>query len=161
LVFLFSGLWHGAAWNFVVWGAYHGFFLVIDKVFWLRISQKLPSIVNTAITFIIVLFGWVLFRAASLSEAVYFSKVMLGLASPTVALDIPSAVLIDNRAIFIMVIAFTLSFVPKFQIEPISVRIPQGAFGLVTKGAAVAILLILSTSFMASRGYTPFLYFRF
>ena len=69
VVFLISGLWHGAAWNFVVWGAFHGVFLIADRMFFIRFTHfigKYPSIV---ITYFITLIGWVLFRAESLPFA--------------------------------------------------------------------------------------------
>ena len=98
LVFLVSGLWHGAAWNFIIWGAYHGAFLVFDKVLWLKISERFPKFFNVAITFVIVLFGWVLFRSESLSNALQYAGIMIGLNSPSELLLIPRAVLIDNRS---------------------------------------------------------------
>jgi alginate O-acetyltransferase complex protein AlgI len=69
VVFLISGLWHGAAWNFVVWGGFHGLFLIADRMFFIRFTKfigKFPSII---ITYIITLIGWVLFRAESLEFA--------------------------------------------------------------------------------------------
>jgi alginate O-acetyltransferase complex protein AlgI len=57
LVFLLSGLWHGASWNFILWGMFHGSFLTFDKLFWLKYSQKLPRVFNVAITFLVI-FSW-------------------------------------------------------------------------------------------------------
>ncbi|RME19944.1 MAG: MBOAT family protein, partial [Bacteroidetes bacterium] len=62
IVFLLSGWWHGAGWNFVLWGAYHGLFLVLERYRLLRIYEHLPSLLRVAVTFIIVVTGWVLFR---------------------------------------------------------------------------------------------------
>ena len=64
-----GGLWHGAAWTFVIWGAYHGMFLVLDRLFWLQASRALPRAVRIAVTFAVVLIGWVLFRAESMPAA--------------------------------------------------------------------------------------------
>lgn len=161
LVFLISGLWHGAAWNFIIWGAYHGAFLVIDKVFWLRFSQRIPRFINVALTFLIVLFGWVLFRSSSLFEALNYSAVMLGIHEPTSNLLLPRAMLIDNRSIFVLCIAALLSFVPKFRIEPIAIVVADRPLKAFSYCAQILFLLILSTAYLASRGYTPFLYFRF
>jgi alginate O-acetyltransferase complex protein AlgI len=72
IVFFVSGMWHGANWTFIFWGLYHGTFLVIDKVFWLKTSKRLLGIVNTAITFFLVMLGWVFFRAGSMTEATNF-----------------------------------------------------------------------------------------
>lgn len=72
ICFLISGLWHGANWNFVIWGAYNGFFLVLDKLGWLGISNYLPRAINVALTFIFVMFGWVIFRTTSVTELLNF-----------------------------------------------------------------------------------------
>ena len=61
VVFLISGLWHGASWNFVIWGAYHGLFLVLDKMFLLKVLNKIGGFFSTIFTFITVMIGWVLF----------------------------------------------------------------------------------------------------
>ena len=76
VVFLLSGLWHGAAWNFVVWGAFHGLFLVLERLFlgeWLRRAGRLPAV---AFTFFITLIGWALFRAETLGSALDYIQVL-------------------------------------------------------------------------------------
>ncbi|MBT3748154.1 MAG: MBOAT family protein, partial [Bacteroidetes bacterium] len=65
IVFLISGLWHGAAWNFVVWGAFHGLFLVLDRLFLAKLTQRMGKIPAVILTYVITLVGWVLFRAES------------------------------------------------------------------------------------------------
>jgi alginate O-acetyltransferase complex protein AlgI len=62
LVFLLSGLWHGASWNFVIWGAFHGFFLILDRLFLKKVLNSIPKVFSILITFIITMFGWVIFR---------------------------------------------------------------------------------------------------
>ena len=75
IVFLISGLWHGASWNFVAWGAFHGLFLVLDKMFLLKVLDKMGGFFANLLTFIIVMIGWVLFRSDSLDFAfVYIGK---------------------------------------------------------------------------------------
>jgi len=75
-IFLFSGLWHGAAWNFVLWGAYHGFFLILDRLFFLKFSEKIGKLPSITITFFITIIGWVLFRAETLHQAGYYIQAM-------------------------------------------------------------------------------------
>jgi alginate O-acetyltransferase complex protein AlgI len=60
-VFLISGLWHGSSWKFVVWGAFHGFFLVMDRLFLLKLTSKIGKIPRVVLTYIITLIGWVIF----------------------------------------------------------------------------------------------------
>ncbi|MCA8973658.1 MAG: MBOAT family protein [Planctomycetes bacterium] len=79
LTMLLGGLWHGAAWNFLAWGAYQGFWLVIERLIGKRPWYGLaPRLLRVAITFVLVLFGWVLFRARDLGHAVRYAATMLG-----------------------------------------------------------------------------------
>lgn len=72
ITFLISGLWHGASWTFVIWGAFHGFLLIIEKALNLKPGQhKLTKIIRTTITFLLVCIGWIFFRANSVSDALY------------------------------------------------------------------------------------------
>src|SRR5204863_4441705 len=90
-VFFLCGLWHGASWNFVVWGLWHGLFLVIERV----LGTHKPSAISHqpwgvrswpiwphVYTMLVVMIGWVFFRADTLAAAVGFLKAMAGLASP-------------------------------------------------------------------------------
>ncbi len=70
IVFLVTGLWHGANWTFVVWGLFHGFFLIIERLGLLNFLKKLPSFLQVSYTFLIVSLGWVFFRTSSITDAV-------------------------------------------------------------------------------------------
>ena len=76
ICFLASGLWHGAAWTYVLWGAYHGLFLVLERLFLLRWLTRLPAPIANAITLVVVMIGWTLFRAASLPQLSAFLYAM-------------------------------------------------------------------------------------
>jgi alginate O-acetyltransferase complex protein AlgI len=79
LVFLVSGLWHGAAWNFVAWGAFHGIFLVFDKLFLLKFLNRIPKLIAISFTFIISMLGWVIFRIEDFNSALdYYSILFTG-----------------------------------------------------------------------------------
>ncbi|HEY0789792.1 MAG TPA: MBOAT family O-acyltransferase [Chthoniobacterales bacterium] len=68
LCFLLSGLWHGAAWNFIIWGAFHGLMLIADRLFWKGLQRQLPRLLNVAITFFLVMMSWVIFRCSSFAQ---------------------------------------------------------------------------------------------
>lgn len=165
-VFILSGLWHGASWNFVLWGAYHGFFLVTDKLWWLGRVEKLPKALGIAATFLIVLFGWLLFRAPDLPFAVCFAGRMLGLADRVPGeFPIPGSLLIGARARLTLGIAALLSFVPVSE----SLRSlrdwwttgtsPETRAALGFSG--VLALCFLSLSYLSNSAFNPFIYFRF
>ena len=69
LVFLISGLWHGASWDFVIWGAFHGLFLILDRLFLIKLLSKTGKFFSTFFTFFVVLIGWVFFRMNSFHDA--------------------------------------------------------------------------------------------
>ncbi|MEM9022100.1 MAG: MBOAT family protein, partial [Bacteroidota bacterium] len=77
-VFLVSGLWHGASWNFVLWGAYHGLFLILDRLFLMKLYARIGRLPSVAITFFLVVIGWVFFRLEDLDQALAFIGVLFG-----------------------------------------------------------------------------------
>jgi alginate O-acetyltransferase complex protein AlgI len=166
VVFFLSGLWHGANWTFIVWGLYHGFFLVIDRLFWLKLSLRLGRVINTLLTFVLVLVGWVLFRSDTLAQALTYLGHMFDVVHywtlPRVVLR---GTVIHNEGLFVFFVATLLCFVPLCPSwEAISRRLEeklstmQVAF---VKFAASAACLILSALAIATTDYSPFIYFRF
>lgn len=77
IVFLFSGLWHGASWNFVLWGAFHGTFLVIERIGFERFLKKIPSVIQTFYAFMAVMAGWVLFRTETFGDALMYYRALV------------------------------------------------------------------------------------
>src|SRR5690606_4990175 len=76
LVFLVTGLWHGASWSFVFWGLFHGLFIILERLGLGRLLKKLPSPISHTYTLIVVIFGWVFFRADTLKDAMTYIKRM-------------------------------------------------------------------------------------
>lgn len=158
LVFLISGFWHGAAWNFVVWGAFHGFFLIADRIFLLKVYSfigKYPAII---ITFIITLIGWVLFRSENLTYATdYLGGMFSFTAGP--------AVYISQKVWMILIIGAIFGFwgafgnIEKWQMKLFDKK--QKMSTLVIMTAASVILFIISLAAITSSGFNPFIYFRF
>jgi alginate O-acetyltransferase complex protein AlgI len=86
ITMLLGGLWHGAGWTFVLWGGMHGLFLAVNQA-WRKLGISLPKIVAWMITFLAVVFSWVLFRASSISDAVEMFKAMTGIKPIEMPLD--------------------------------------------------------------------------
>ncbi len=76
IIFLLTGFWHGAAWSFVLWGAYHGLFLILERLGLGRILKKLPALFRHIYTLLAVMCGWVFFRAESIGDAFLYLKCM-------------------------------------------------------------------------------------
>jgi len=158
-VFLISGLWHGAAWNFVVWGAFHGLFLVLDRLFLLGFYKKVGKIPSIIITFTITLVGWVLFRAQDLGYAWMYIKEMFVPDLEGVAISF------DSRFYTIIIIAFFFAFWGGFKnIEKWQERLyakDQKNRRILIMVLVSIILVIISISAITSQGFNPFIYFRF
>jgi len=86
LTMLLGGLWHGAAWTFVVWGALHGSFLVVNHL-WAKCNIELPKYISWVLTFTCVVFAWVFFRSSNINDALLISKAMIGLNGFVVPAD--------------------------------------------------------------------------
>lgn len=156
IVFLISGFWHGASWNFLFWGFYHGFFLIIERLFLKRFLESLPTIVGIMYTFIVVLIGWVFFRTEDFNYSLRFIQKMF-------SFQFEIQVLPDIEFWFSLTISFVLSiFFAKwnfFQTVVQSLSSPRSN-SFISLSASF-ILLLLSTSWIISQGFNPFIYFRF
>ena len=79
IVWLTTGIWHGASWNFIVWGVYFGIFIMLEKAFFIKILNKIPNIFQHIYLLLVVVFGWVIFSQPTLIEAIEYIKIMIGL----------------------------------------------------------------------------------
>ena len=166
IVFLISGLWHGASWTFILWGVYHGMFLIADRVFWARVSEKLPAFVNVVLTFLVVRVGWVLFRSASLAQAGDLLTLMTEFSS--LGSPLPnsfSAAFMSNREVVMFWVACLLCFVPASEsCRRVLLKI-WSARSEATRTSLIAgcsfTLFILSVVTLSGTDFSPFLYFEF
>ena len=156
IVFLLSGFWHGANWTFLLWGAFHGFFLILDRLVVLEHGKNLPIALRRAYTFLIVVFGWALFRADSAGQAfaLWQRLCFIGSGSASILLtDIAS-----NRALAILLAAsLSATLLPA--------RLPTvpgfAAIRSLSKGCLALALFFLSTLSLVNSQFHPFIYFRF
>ncbi len=160
VVFLISGLWHGAAWNFVAWGAFHGLFLILDRIFFIKFMKSIGKYPAILITFVITLVGWVLFRAETLTQAVWFTKTMFSFQNMEITL------FLNNEFWTILTIAAFFSFVtiskPGLKLEEIIFyKESYNLKGTFVMTLVSILLLIVCVSSITSSGFNPFIYFRF
>lgn len=157
LVWLLTGLWHGAAWNFIIWGIYYGLLLLFEKLFLNKLLNKLPSIINWLYTFIIVMIGWMIFRSNSLNELLLFIKTMFSYKQTDWITILADNLSTFNSLIFI-VPAFILSF-------PILKKIKEKYSGktiyIILTNILLLMLFIMCIVYLTSSSYNPFIYFRF
>lgn len=156
-VFFLCGLWHGAAYGFIIWGVYHGFLLIVERVLVVRFDFRPSGWTGQAVTFLLVMIGWVFFRAPSLSAALDHLSAMAGLhAVPAAAPVVPFQLLPDN--ITFLVVATVCAVFPVERLRNIGL---PGAAMASLQGLAALSLMTYSCVLIAANGFNPFIYFRF
>lgn len=159
MVFLLSGLWHGASWNFVIWGGFHGFFLILDRLFLLKVTKKIGDFASIALTFFITMIGWVIFKIEDLGALKIFLKKMFTYDGVWEWSNTHSFHLM-------LIIAFVLSFAYPFKIgKKLELYFYQkNSYFLkehfIFSGVSI-LLFILCISYITTSGFNPFIYFRF
>ena len=155
IVWGLTGFWHGAAWNFLLWGLYYGVLLVVEK-FWLgKVLDKLPSVLRWLYTFFVVNLGWVFFHLSDPAFLSYALHVMFRWQ----ATDWPR-VLTANSDILLGILWFPLAFLFSFPVWKKLPR-PKGWKGALAADLGYGILLMLCILYILSSSYNPFIYFRF
>jgi len=163
IVFLLCGLWHGASFAFAVWGLYHGFFLVIERMGVQAWMDRRPALLRHAYAMFVVLVGWVFFRAETLTDALAYLAAMCGVVSGDAALH-PVALYVDSLFV-VAVAAGILGSTP--WLPRVRAWTNAHAHGPLRAGLEVATVLglaavLLGSVFELSAGvYNPFIYFRF
>lgn len=154
IVFFTTGFWHGASFNFIVWGLYYGVFLVLERLQWGKILNKLPKVLQHFYTLVLVLVGWVFFRANDLSAALEYIKGMFVPAgSDLVYLNYHM-----NLQYWFCLFAGIVLSIPHRKIET---RIRSTKAGYWLMDILVFVVFLLAICYMVGSGYSPFLYFRF
>ncbi len=158
IVFLVTGFWHGAAWNFIFWGLWHGMFIIFEKMTgWHKKEGRLIATIQHIYCIFIFVIGWVIFRAENLPYALQYLKNMFGLIKEhTITYELPYYV--DNAEIVAFVVAFVCSI-------PIFAKISEPKNNRAVYQCVINLwlmfLFIVSTAFIAVSTYNPFIYFRF
>ncbi|TLD70926.1 MBOAT family protein [Phragmitibacter flavus] len=152
---LLGGLWHGASWNFVAWGAIHGGVLALERWFGKHASlARLPRVIKMAYTLVIVLVGWVFFRAENFEVAVGYLKVMfVGAEVRPTALMLQAELLSGANLVTMAVGLFAVWLMPNTQTILRRFVLWKAVLGLV--------LFVVAVAMMFTSGFSPFLYFQF
>jgi len=160
LVFFLTGIWHGASWNFVIWGLYHGSFLILERLGLERLLQKAPGLFSRFYTLGIVVLGWVLFRLEDFVLLKFVLKKMFAFA-PAVKEVYGLKYFLNNYQLFVLSIGILFSF-PVYRLISNYIKLPVRHPGYrISSDLAYVALFVLSLSIMASTTFNPFIYFRF
>lgn len=157
-VFLISGLWHGAAWTFIAWGAFHGIFLILDRLFLLKALAKIGKLPATLFTFLVTMVGWVIFRSDSMGQAFsYIGKLFSFNFGKTGYLGIEFIAILSIAVLFSFITAFKLG--KKLENKILYASYTNARYFLMA--VCCIVLLLISLANISASGFNPFIYFRF
>jgi alginate O-acetyltransferase complex protein AlgI len=154
IVFFLCGLWHGAAYTFIVWGLYHGLLLVLERLGRQWFALSIPGPIAWVYTIVAVMIGWVIFRAESLPHAMSFLKAMFDFST---AQSDTSFALPPDKLVYLLAGAAIacVPFAGRF-------RFSSGEYNFsIIQGACSVALLAYSAAVMSVSNFNPFIYFRF
>ena len=159
IVWALTGFWHGAGWNFVMWGLYYFLFLVLEKLFMLKVLDKLPAFVRHIYALFIIVIGWVIFACDDTSVLLPYLGSMFGANGLTGGLDL---YLLTTRAALLVILCIASTQLPKRLAAFVGRKLCLGEeSSFCIKAAATILLLALCMMFLVVDSYNPFLYFRF
>jgi alginate O-acetyltransferase complex protein AlgI len=154
--FLLSGLWHGASWHFVFWGAWNGLFLVADRIFWVRLTCKLPRIIPVSITLFLIMVGWIIFRADNLAQ---LQDISVAILSPGL---VGQFVRVRTDQVAAIVIGLGGALIASTtQVRTVISRAAESPSARAFVAFAIVLIGALATAKLITVTFRPFLYFRF
>lgn len=161
IVWSLTGLWHGANWNFVVWGAYYGVLLLLERFVFKKLIDKLPFLLRWVTTFVIVMIGWVIFYYTDFSAVMQHLAALVGAGGALPFTDDATVAVLRKYTVFPL-IAFVLSLpvIPAVG-QKLSGGVRTAKLVPALKLILVLALFVFSVLFLIGQSYNPFIYFRF
>lgn len=156
IVWFLTGLWHGAAWNFVAWGLYYGLILILEKYFLSRVLERLPAVFRHIYSLVLVLIGWVFFFSPTLGGAVDYIQLMFGVGANG---------LVDSEGLYLLTTNLLLLILLVIGSTPIVhrayERVMAGRGKILANCVVYVAMFLLCIAYLVTETYNPFLYFRF
>ena len=150
IVWLLTGFWHGASWNYIIWGLYFGIILIIEKMFLKKLLSKCPNFVQHIYAIILIIIGWLIFAFEDVNLLRFYTGKMFF-----------NSMIIDNSFIFYFKNYFIFIILGIIFSTPIVNKIKINKITKIIVGIIYLLLFIISISLLVSDSYNPFLYFRF
>ena len=156
VVWFLTGFWHGASWNFAVWGLYFAVILILEKAFLLKVLEKVPAIFSHIYAILLILFGWVIFSFDSLGSGIAYFQSMFGLGTGGAADDL---FLYNIRSYGPVLLLGIAACIPLW--KGLADKYLLHGKRYILAGALALGVLALCTIYLVDSSYNPFLYFRF
>ena len=155
IVWSLTGLWHGASYNFILWGLYYGVLLMMEKLFFKKYLDKLKGI-NYIITMLIVLVGWVFFNSSSVDQIIYMIRNLFGFNGSF------SLILLNNQGILYLLPYMLIAIIGMGPwINQLFIKIRNNTIGFTIYDIYLVVILVVCLIFLINNSYNPFIYFRF
>ena len=152
VVWLLTGIWHGASVNFLLWGIYFGLLLLLEKFVLMKYLKKLPSLLQCTYAFLLVLLGWVLFAFEDMGQGFQYLLQMTGAAGLSLCNE-RTIFLLSGNLVLLAACALGSTPLPAMAAGRWKDRVPELLF--------LGLVLLLSVAYLVNATYNPFLYFRF
>lgn len=154
IVWSLTGLWHGASWNFVIWGAYYGILLILERFVLNKTLDKLPKLLRILITFVIVNIGWVIFYYTDFAALGEHIRALFAVGVPLT--DAVTAEVVRKYTVYpLLAYLLSLPLIPR-----ISEKLPKSLCS-VLQPVLTVVIFVYSVLFLVGDSYNPFIYFRF
>ena len=161
VVWMLTGIWHGASWNYVLWGVYYGILLMLEKFLLKPVLKHLPGVLQNVYTMVLVIFGWVLFKCEDLSYCFSYQKAMVG-GFHAGWIGRESMYLLRNYGALLVILLFGCTMIPKKIGHRITGKFGETSWiGLVLRIVWYGGIFLISLAYLVDATYNPFLYFRF
>lgn len=159
-VFFLTGLWHGATWSFIIWGLFHGLFLIIERLGFSKILKRLPSVFQWMYMILVVMVGWVLFRVEAFPDAIAYIAKLFNVGSVS---NDSFLVYLNNERILVLLVAALSSSLFFFKVKSFldQKKLSQSNAYQSILDFGVVLLFLISIVYINSGSYSPFIYFRF
>ncbi|WML33503.1 MBOAT family O-acyltransferase [Clostridium sp. OS1-26] len=158
IVWFLTGLWHGASWNFVLWGLYFGTLIIIEKLFLQKSMTRWPKAIRHIYSLLLIVIGWVFFEFPNMADVVSFLRSMFGVGS-NAFIDIQTITKLEAYAVLYLVCIIAATPLPK-KLALSFKRIHCNIFKF-AENVYYCVLMFFSTVYMVGSTYNPFIYFRF
>ena len=156
VVWLLTGIWHGANWNYLFWGIYYGILLIIEKIFLLKKLEKLPNIISHIYSIFVILIGWCIFALEDINILINYLKGLFINMNGIVNID--TFYYLQNYGLLIIICIFSsINLLQIFKKEDLQDK----TWFITVKNIGILIMFILSLAMLVNSTYNPFLYFRF
>ncbi|MCQ4922376.1 hypothetical protein NE686_04710 [Tissierella carlieri] len=158
IVWILTGIWHGASWNFALWGLFFCGILIVEKLFILDLLKKLPQWLTRIYTLFLVLISWVIFAFDSITDGLNYIKILFGFGSNDIYNHTSLYLLYTNILLFLILIIGSTD-IPKRLWNYVNNRFNKISW--IVENIFLLAVIVLSIAYLVDQSYNPFLYFRF